>query len=366
MKFHVLRFGLLICAVALAPAPSSAKQVGYYALVKRTIDSYIVPHFEKLNEAAAALKADTKSYCAAPDEAGMERLRDAFGHMLDRWAEVNFVRLGPLSEKGRSERIAFWPDPRGVMVRQLRGVLAKRKPELLDPVVLRKQSVAVQGLTAFEYLMTDTTVRLGADSEDGKYRCALAVAIAENVNTITGEALEGWAAEDGWRMKLLTPGSDNPLYPEPSSAAADLVKALMTGLLVIQDQQLGPRPPRGGVPAPAPLKVFRGPYYRSGFSAEYMRAGLHGLALYYQVLRLQDYVPDEKAWIKKWISQAFQNLERDSSALLVLSGPHGENGNRQQRMKPIRFHINGIRRLIGLEVASAAGLTLGFNELDGD
>src|SRR5690606_21573698 len=128
----------------------------------------------------------------------------------------------------------------------------------------------------------------------------------------------------------------------------------------IQDQHLGPRPPRGQqAPPPKPAQPFRGPYYRSGLSAEYMRAGLHGRAVYYDVLDLQAYVPDEKAWMKKWIANAFQNLQRDSAAPPVLHGPHGEDGERQQRMRPIRFHTNGIRRLIGLEVASAAGLTLG-------
>jgi predicted lipoprotein len=366
MTSYVLRFSVLACALLLS-SPLAAKQVGYFALVQRTVDTYIVPHFKQFQITTSKFKTAVKDYCAAPDKAGLERVTQTFGDVVDRWAEVNFVRLGPLSQKGRAERIAFWPDPRGVMQRQLRSFLAKRVPTVLDPAALAKQSAAAQGLFAFEYLLTDTETPIGAPSEDGKYRCAFASAIAENIDNIARDVLDEWQAEDGWRMRMLTPGSDNPLYPEPSSAAAELVKSLLTGLEVIQDQQLGPRPPRGGAaPPPEPAKPFRGPFYRSGLSPEYMRAGLHGLATFYDVLKLQDYVPAEKAWIKKWIAQAFHNLDRDSTALLVLSGPHGETGERQKRMKPIRFHINGIRRLIGLEVASAAGLILGFNELDGD
>jgi predicted lipoprotein len=32
----------------------------------------------------------------------------------------------------------------------------------------------------------------------------------------------------------------------------------------------------------------------------------------------------------------------------------------------LRFHVESIRKLIGRELAPAAGLTIGFNELDGD
>jgi predicted lipoprotein len=32
----------------------------------------------------------------------------------------------------------------------------------------------------------------------------------------------------------------------------------------------------------------------------------------------------------------------------------------------VRFHVEGIRKLVGRELAPAAGLTIGFNELDGD
>jgi hypothetical protein len=32
----------------------------------------------------------------------------------------------------------------------------------------------------------------------------------------------------------------------------------------------------------------------------------------------------------------------------------------------LRFHVEGIRKLIGRELAPRAGLTIGFNELDGD
>ena len=42
----------------------------------------------------------------------------------------------------------------------------------------------------------------------------------------------------------------------------------------------------------------------------------------------------------------------------------GEERTRELRM--LRFHVEGIRKLVGRELAPNAGLMIGFNELDGD
>jgi hypothetical protein len=35
-------------------------------------------------------------------------------------------------------------------------------------------------------------------------------------------------------------------------------------------------------------------------------------------------------------------------------------------VRQMRFHLNGLRQMIGRELAPAAELSIGFNELDGD
>ena len=43
-----------------------------------------------------------------------------------------------------------------------------------------------------------------------------------------------------------------------------------------------------------------------------------------------------------------------------------DNPDRARELRMVRFHVEGIRKLVGREIAPLAGLTIGFNELDGD
>ena len=86
-------------------------------------------------------------------------------------------------EGGRRERLSFWPDPRGFVSRQLRLILVNKDEAVVQPGAIAKQSVAVQGLSALEALMTDKEFPLGP-GEPSHYRCELAEAIATNVASV--------------------------------------------------------------------------------------------------------------------------------------------------------------------------------------
>ncbi len=78
-------------------------------------------------------------------------MRQRFDDVVDAWFRIYFLRFGPLVEENRFERIYFWPDPRGVILRQVGALLGEADPESLDPDRLAEKSVAVHGLPALEY-----------------------------------------------------------------------------------------------------------------------------------------------------------------------------------------------------------------------
>jgi predicted lipoprotein len=274
---------------------------------------------------------------------------------------VEFLRFGPAAEQNRLERLAFWPDPRGVMQRQLAALLAKKDPALLEASELSKQSAAIQGLPALEAVLTDARHPAGANDEEGHYRCGFAVAAAANAAVIVHEMDEGWVSPQGWRMKMLASGSDNPLYRDAGESAAQLVRSLLTGLQLIQEHQVVPeldalikkkKPPRQ-------------PYARAGASAAYLRSGLSSLQSLYGMLGLDSYVPEDKAWIKAWVPNAFAHL--NSAVAIFAKDPEDiSDPERLRALRMMKFHLNGMRHIIGRVQAEAAGLTIGFNELDGD
>ncbi len=80
-------------------------------------------------------------------------------------------------------------------------------------------------------------------------------------------------------------------------------------------------------------------------------------------MQIESYLPDDKLWIKDWAKGAWHAMEASDGA-----GGAG-NGKKRVDTPPLRevvSRLGGLRQLLGKEMASAAGLSIGFNELDGD
>ncbi len=85
--------------------------------------------------------------------------------------------LRPADRRERFERLFFFPDPRGVTLKQVQGLLAEPAPSSSD---IQNRSVALQGLPALEILLAGTGSDALATSE-GKRRCGLASEVSANV-----------------------------------------------------------------------------------------------------------------------------------------------------------------------------------------
>lgn len=355
--------------MALVAPAHAAQPKTHSQMVHDTVDHYIVPRFVKLRYSTNALSGRLKALCETPqDAAALKAVNDRFAEVVADWAGVEFVRFGPMSEGGRVERFAFWPDTRGILFRQLPPLLAKRDVSLLLPGALRPQSAAVQGIHALELILTDQKKPVTASDEDGSYRCRYAAAIGANLNDIANELVTAWEEPNGWRHRMYVPGSDNPIYPEPADAARDLVRALLTGLQLVQERQIQPRRDTMlGVP-----KTPRLPFERSGLGIVYLDAGVKALAAFNDAFGIAGYAPTDKAWMKGWELRAFDLLVRDATSvpLAPALAPDPAKVDKDDAtlrlVRQMRFHLNGLRHLIGRELAPAAELSIGFNELDGD
>ena len=327
----------------------------HYAVVLATVDKHIVPHMAALRDAAQRLPGAVAQVCRAGDGASREALVAEFRSTVRAWAGVEFLRFGPMMEAVRRERMSFWPDPRGVMKRQLRTLIAAGDSAALDaPDAIIKQSAAVQGLPALEALIADTAAPLGPQ-EDARYRCKLAQAIANNVGGIARDLYDGWTQRGGWRERMLEPGSDNAVYKEPQEAANELVKAFLTGLALVGDGQVKPQLD--------PNSKFRPPYAATQSSSDYFAGGVQSLAALYRVMDLEAFLDDDKAWVKNWVGGAWPTL-------LASDGAGGRLPDAEKIEAPplakVQAMFSGLRKITITVLSPAAGLTVGFNELDGD
>ena len=359
---HLLVLALMLALVTPAGSPAAAVQP-LPAMTERVLDQYVLPRFDKLKQATDKLAADVAKLCSG-EKRRLNAVRADFEQAVLGWAEVEFLRFGPMSVTGRPERIVFWPDPRGVVQRQLAGVIARRDATALEPSSLAKKSAALQGLTALEVLLTDDKHPLGndGDAEEARYRCRLAVAVAQNVASLVGEMAGDWNGGEGWRKRMLEPGPQNASYKTPAEPPAEFARALITGLQMLQDRQVVPLTAANVAPGKPARLAFAG----SDLSARYVAAGVESLKDLYEAMGLGRDVPKAKAWMPQWITMAFKRLARDAPAAVKRNGAVAQGEERTRELRMLRFHVEGIRKLVGRELAPNAGLMIGFNELDGD
>jgi predicted lipoprotein len=339
---------MVASVVPTGPGQATPAAPSFPKLNARVIDKYVLPRFKQLADTSGKLAEEVTRACDGNKKAA-SAVKGDFEDTVLAWAAVEFLRFGPMSEVGRPERFDFWPDPRGVTQRQVSALVAKRDATALDPALLAKKSAAVQGLPAIEMLLYDDKRPIGADDEDGRYRCKLALSMAQSTHALAKDILGEWEGEKGWRQRMVEPKPDDPRYKAPEEPAGDFARALITGLQMIQDREVVPMIAVIATPEKQP----RLPFSRSGLSARYMAAGIASVQALYETMGLGRSVPSDKAWMPRWITAAFVRLARDAPVAVEGIPRAKDNPDRARELRMVRFHVEGIRKLVGRELAPA-------------
>ncbi|MYN13448.1 aminopeptidase [Pusillimonas sp. TS35] len=309
-------------------------------------------------EISSAAHAGIKMPTGAPARMpGSETVVDAqFLLLAQAWSRIQFLRFGPLVEDNRFERIFFWPDPRGMMTRQLQRLLAQ-EPPVQEGEGIASQSVAIQGLPALEYLLYREHGLLAADAQAwaafGR-DCHYAEAIAANLVRLGSELAAAWRVGGPYAVRFARPSRGNPLYRTTAEVAAEAIKALSTGIQFVHDVELAPALGKAG----DAINARRLPFWRSGHSTQAMAASARGLAAFHAAGRF-DYAPRE-AWIGSLIAN---ELGRAADAL----GNSARDGDdAPQLLRIAALQLKNAKSIIDQDMASVFGATVGFNALDGD
>jgi len=371
--YRVMRrrlFLALVPAVAAALLlPALPAQARTAEQDKNLLAGLVRTHVEKragaLATATADLAARVERFCAAPDGAGLEGARAGYGAAMDAWAGVQHVRPGPLLLEMRSDRIAFWPERRNIVARQVEQLLAARDPKALEPDAFAKQSAAVQGLTAIERLLFgDGVTAASFAGEAGGHRCAVTLAVARNVAKLGAEVRDGWAA----LAPQLVAGAATPVGASAKEAVDNLYASLVTALQVVVDQKL--LIPLGESPADAKPAL-----------AESARAGrsLKNIAINLAAMRAmvlgEDGGPGFAALLpdnadgtaaRKAVVKAFDDA---AAAVKAVPAPLDKAVADPKQRKAVEAAFRaakGIQTVLVQKLPPLIGVTLGFNELDGD
>lgn len=355
-------FTLLCVLLASSPAFAAPDDAALTKAIVATAETTIIPAYAAFEAQTKELGAATTSFCQTPDQNSYDKVAAAFAATAQSWARVQFISFGPISKDRRASRIAFWPDQRNILGRQLSAFLAAKDEATLTPERFADASVALQGLPALERLLFDDGGLAAFTSGDGAaFRCKTAQAITGNLATIAAVVGESWTGgDDPYLPKLARPGAGSGSFLNGSDAVARFLNDTVTGLIAVRDMKvLAPMKENGGKASE---------YRRSGAGKAALAANLQGFA---DMLR----TPGGLLGLAKSSGAQTEadaaNASLDKSLALIASLAHPiaiavTDAKDRETMAALDVELKSLRDVLAGPIAKALALTLGFNALDGD
>ncbi|PLP56149.1 peptidase M75, Imelysin [Mesorhizobium loti] len=354
-------FIALVLPLGLAVAGPASAAVQASDVVNGAVDGFIRPAYASLQQHTASTAKAVKALCATPSQQALDAARVEFAGAVTAWSTIEIVRFGPITENNRLERMLYWPDRKGLGLKQVQAAVADKDASAADAAGIAGKSIAMQGLGALEFVLHGTDAETLA-GKDGAYRCAYGLAIAGNVETIATDVSAAWAKPDGFAAQWASPSPDNPLYRDGSEAVTELMGAFINGLELVRDQRLksffgassGEDKPKQAI------------YWRSGLTGAALAANLDGMNRLFQASNLGDALPKDERWIADSIEIQLVNGiaaagKASGSAAEVLADP-----KRRAALEHFQLITSSLSNLFGTRLSAAFGLTAGFSSLDGD
>jgi len=330
--------------------------------VTNAVDGFIRPAYRNFAGETDKLIPALDTLCQSPDEKSLESARAAFRQALIAWSEVEIVRIGPVTEENRLDRILHWPDRKGIGLKQVQAALANEDPTATDPVRLAQKSVAMQGLGALEYLLSGTGGN-EIKSWGNTYRCHYAQAIAGNLSTMAASIAKEWDAPDGFAATWENPSPENNLYRNGAESLTDLMDIFVQGTEMVRDVRVN-----GFLGEKADDdKPKQAIYWRSNGTIDALAANLDGLSKLFDASHLANLAKGDDSYLGSSIDFEFTNAQ---NALADLKGKPIDailaDSKLREKLSYFRVVTSSLSDLFGTRLSAALSLTAGFSSLDGD
>jgi predicted lipoprotein len=358
---RVLRLVLAFALVWLAPAAQAETDHG--AIASATLTNVIRPGYAAFATDASALKDKVRVLCDEPSPEALDAAKTAFAEAVKSWSRVEIFRFGPVNRDRRYERLFFWPDPKGIGLRQVQQALADKDQSvtLADP--LADKSVALQGLPALEYLLYgDGADGLADGTPEIGFRCSFAASVATNIDRMAKAVVEGWREGADFTKTFLTPGPEDTLYHSPKDVTLELFKAFTSGLELVRDQKLGK--PLGTSPETARPKLAA--FWRSDLTFPNMVGNVEGVRTLFAKGGFADVVAAESPGVE---NSVLFDLDHAIDVLGAVDQPIAEvvqDEALRAKLEALRVALKSARETASSMIARGADLSFGFNALDGD
>ena len=348
--------------ISLSPIEVHA-DADHAAIAKASLEQYIRPGYAQFAQSTNALKQSIVVLCGKPSAAALKDTQKAFAATVEAWSVVEPIRFGPVAREHRFERIFYWPDPKGLGTRQIRDALAKQDKSVTEQTSLVGKSVALQGLPALEYLLYgDGAATLETGAGEGTFRCSFAEAVAGNLAGMGKEIVEGWQDGAPYTTSYLAPGPANAAYHTPKEVTLELFKTFSAGIEWVRDQKLA----KTLGPKLEQARPQLAPFWRSGLSFDNMGGNLAGVRDLFAKGGFAQVVHQESAGVED--SVVF-DLDHAIEVLRGMDQPIAvavRNEELRGKLEALRISLKVAATTAGDMISRGAGLSFGFNAMDGD
>lgn len=347
---------MLLSSPALAFEAAKARTV-----LARAVDQAIIPGYRAFEASTARLSGAMDALCTAPSADKEQAARAAFTDTLKAWAPVEIIRNGPALEKNRFERVLYYPDRKGIALKQVQAILSKKDETATAAATLAGKSVGVQGLGALEFVLYGTGHE-GLVTEPSSHRCRYGAAIAANLHGIAREFTAAWEAPDGIGAAWKAPGPDNPLFRTDAEAVTELLGIMVHGAEMVRDQRLRAFAGSQEQKPNPKLAIF----WRSGSTWTMIGADMAGLLDFWQKAGMNDLLEDDQRSVGTSIEFVMKSLKR--AAGTITPDIEAALGQPEERARIDFLMLNGKDLITRLseDYGKALGLGAGFSFSDGD
>lgn len=348
-----MRIFAAIFAALLLITPATAQIISPSEMLRSSVTNFIRPQTKAFATRAAELSKAMYVLCENGDLTGAQ---NAFAAAATAYGRVEFLRVGPLMEDNRSDRILFFPDRRGIGLRQVQQLLAEADPAAATVPGLQQKSIAVQGFGALEFVLFGTGFETLATS-DGAFRCAYGAAIAKNLEEMATQVAVGWADPEGIAKRLTQPDPAYADYRTTTESLEAVVGLVSHGIEAVRDTRINPFIAKADGKANPKQALF----WRSNQTLPMLSANISSLRL---LVELSGVVTDTA--LAAEITTAFDRAE---TAIAKVTSPVEEAvADRAQStaLADLVTATQDLQRLIGEDLSATLGLSVGFSSLDGD
>lgn len=349
---------LLFTSLAALALGACAPQDPQAQITASLSEQVILPTYSRWVEADRALAKSAIAYCSG--QIDLQQAHSDFFAAQKAWAELQPLLVGPLAEGNLAWSVQFWPDKKNLVQRQVEQLI-KAHPDI-DSAALEKNSVVVQGLTAYEYILFDSQIEQNDAATRQRY-CPLLEAIGSRQQQLAEAILASWKAKDGMAEQLRK--FPNNRYAESKEAVAELLRVQITAIDTLKKKLGAPLGRQtNGIPQP-----YQAEAWRSAASLSNVGAALSSSEALWQGKDgkgLRDLLGDEHQALAAQIDAAYEEAIHKLQALepplaKLLTSKEGV-----AQVNDFYDSLNRLHALQGVELAKALNVQLGFNANDGD